>query len=186
MLLLENNPLHCDCGGIAVATNFLGGWLCQCDACGTEGWGDTSADAEIHFQIERDKKPSVLDQALDRGCLQGFDGNVVVCAVEDAAHDYPLSAFLRDQPRLGCILVDTSTEEDWMAYRNREYCSLVLFHPRWWLDAWSIARRIRHSHRGLAALVKSDELFGGIYITLSRHHSLVLDGQQIFGAGGDE
>ena len=188
MLLLENNPLRCVCGGSA---QLMGpgcdgdDWLCECDLCGEVGWGLTSAEAEISMQVRANELPSALDQAIDRGCLQGFGGNVVVCAVEGAHRDYSLQPLLRNRTRLGCILVDTSTDEDWMASRNREYCSLVLFHPCWWPEAWSIARRLRHSHRGLAALVESRDLLG-IYISLSRHHSLVLDGQQIFGAGGDE
>ncbi|MDR3405151.1 MAG: hypothetical protein P4L99_21835 [Chthoniobacter sp.] len=176
-LLLENNPLHCRCGGIVHTEDLDLFYVAECDLCGESADGETAAEAEIAFQRWETEPPSVFDQALDRGCLQGFAGNVVVCGVENAAREYQLPSLLRHRSRLGCILVDTSTDDHWIANKNREYCSLVLFHPSWWEEAWSIARRLRHSHPGCGALVRSGELSDGIFISLSSHHRIILDGE---------
>lgn len=178
--LLQNRPLRCGCGGLVRLSPYClesDTWA-ECEVCERAAVGSSRADAEQRFFLAHSAL-TVAEQAIRVICRDGCAGDVVCLGVMNAEREYALPLTMRLARRLGCIAVDTSTDDDVIAERDEEARSYVLFHPAWFCEAWSIARRLRRSHPGVAAMVESRELSEGIHIALGPRHHLCLDGRKM-------
>jgi hypothetical protein len=178
--LLLNRPLRCGCGGLVTLSPYCledDTWA-ECGQCERAAVGSSRAEAEQTFFLAHGFL-SVEEQAIQVICRDGCAGDVVCLGVMDAGRDYRLPSPMRMRRRLGCIVVDTSTDDDVIAERDEEKRSYVLFLPGRFKDAWSIARRLRRSHPGVAAMVGSAELAESIFIALGPWHHLCLDGLEV-------
>jgi len=112
--------------------------------------------------------------------LCAFNDDVVMCCgVETSGIREWIPGYLRQFPRLGCVVVENPPLQTIMNGDGCDWQSVLLFAPIPWAfrGAHKIARQLAKSNPGRAALLESDDFYdGAVYLIRSIKHRIAIDG----------